>query len=59
MPFPRSWPVFIPKDMLANWFEIYAEAMELNAWTQTEIVGGWWGPSRRSAENAPYGSPGI
>ena len=42
MPFPRSWPVFIPKDMLANWFEIYAEAMELNVWTQTELVGGWW-----------------
>jgi putative flavoprotein involved in K+ transport len=42
MPFPRSWPVFIPKDMLANWFEIYAEAMELNVWTRTELVGGCW-----------------
>jgi putative flavoprotein involved in K+ transport len=42
MPFPRSWPVFIPKDMLANWFELYAEAMELNVWTQTELVGGGW-----------------
>jgi cation diffusion facilitator CzcD-associated flavoprotein CzcO len=42
MPFPRSWPVFIPKDMLANWFEFYAEAMELNVWTQTELVGGEW-----------------
>jgi len=38
MPFPRSWPVFIPKDMLANWFELYSEAMELNAWTGTELV---------------------
>lgn len=38
MPFPRSWPVFIPKDMLANWFEIYAEAMELNVWTSTELT---------------------
>ncbi|MGE0424582.1 MAG: flavin-containing monooxygenase [Reyranellaceae bacterium] len=38
MPFPRSWPVFIPKDMLANWFELYAEAMELNVWTGTELV---------------------
>lgn len=37
MPFPRSWPVFIPKDMLANWFELYAEAMELNVWTGTEL----------------------
>jgi putative flavoprotein involved in K+ transport len=38
MPFPRSWPVFIPKDMLANWFELYAEAMELNVWNGTELV---------------------
>ena len=38
MPFPRSWPVFIPKDMLANWFEIYAEALELNVWTGTELA---------------------
>lgn len=37
MPFPRSWPVFIPKDMLANWFELYAEAMELNVWTGCEL----------------------
>ncbi len=42
MPFPRSWPVFIPKDMLANWFEIYAEAMELNVWTRTELTNGRW-----------------
>jgi putative flavoprotein involved in K+ transport len=42
MPFPRSWPVFVPKDMLANWFEIYAEAMELNVWTQTELTAGAW-----------------
>ena len=38
MAFPRSWPVFIPKDMLANWFELYSEAMELNVWTGTELV---------------------
>jgi putative flavoprotein involved in K+ transport len=42
LPFPRSWPVFIPKDMLANWFEFYAEAMELNVWTGTELVHGVW-----------------
>ena len=42
MPFPPTWPVFIPKDMLANWFEIYAEAMELNVWTGTELAGGTW-----------------
>jgi len=40
MPFPPNWPVYIPKDKLANWFESYAEAMELNVWTQTELTNG-------------------
>lgn len=40
MPFPPTWPVFIPKDMLAHWFEAYAGAMELNVWTGTEFLGG-------------------
>ncbi len=40
MPFPPNWPTYIPKDKLANWFEVYAEAMELNFWTGTELVAG-------------------
>ena len=32
MPFPPTWPTYIPKDMLALWFEAYAESMELNFW---------------------------
>ena len=40
MPFPPGWPVYIPKDKLANWFESYAEAMELNYWTGTDFEGG-------------------
>lgn len=40
MPFPPNWPVYIPKDKLANWFEAYVEAMELNFWTGTEFEGG-------------------
>jgi putative flavoprotein involved in K+ transport len=40
MPFPPSFPVYIPKDKLANWFEAYAEAMELNYWTGSEFQGG-------------------
>ena len=39
MPFPPNWPVYIPKDKLANWFEAYAEAMELNYWTGTQFEG--------------------
>ena len=40
MPFPPSWPVYIPKDKLANWFEAYVDAMELNFWTGTEFQSG-------------------
>ncbi|MCO1657083.1 NAD(P)/FAD-dependent oxidoreductase [Pseudonocardia humida] len=39
LPFPDSWPVFVPKDKLANWFEAYVEAMEIDFWTSTEFVG--------------------
>ena len=37
MPFPPSWPTYIPKDKLAAWFEAYVEAMELNYWTAAEF----------------------
>jgi len=40
LPFPPNFPVYIPKDKLANWFESYVEAMELNYWTGTELVSG-------------------
>ncbi|MBR0810209.1 NAD(P)/FAD-dependent oxidoreductase [Bradyrhizobium diazoefficiens] len=40
MPFPPNWPTYIPKDKLANWFESYVDAMELNFWTGTEFEGG-------------------
>src|SRR3712207_6647935 len=28
--------------MLGNWFEFYADAMEINCWTDTEFVSGSW-----------------
>ena len=40
MPFPPNWPVYIPKDKLAGWFESYVEAMELNYLAGTEFEGG-------------------
>jgi putative flavoprotein involved in K+ transport len=40
LPFPAHWPVFTPKDKLADWFESYASAMELNVWVGTEVLGG-------------------
>jgi cation diffusion facilitator CzcD-associated flavoprotein CzcO len=47
LPFPDTWPTFIPKDKLAGWLEYYAEAMELNVWTGTELVGGRWDEAAR------------
>lgn len=40
LPFPDHWPVFTPKDKLADWFETYVSAMELNVWAGTEFLGG-------------------
>jgi cation diffusion facilitator CzcD-associated flavoprotein CzcO len=40
MPFPPNWPTYLPKDMIAGWFEAYAWAMEINFWTSTELVSG-------------------
>ncbi|KAK0609284.1 putative indole-3-pyruvate monooxygenase YUCCA8 [Lasiodiplodia hormozganensis] len=37
LPFPESWPLFTPKDKLADWFEAYASIMELNVWTSTTL----------------------
>jgi len=37
MKFPTNWPLFTPKDKLADWFEIYANAMELNVWLQSTV----------------------
>ena len=39
MPFPDSWPVYLTKDMVANWLEFYAFSMEINVWTQTALSG--------------------
>ncbi len=32
IPFPAHWPVFSPKDKLADWLEMYTKVMELNYW---------------------------
>lgn len=40
MPFPPTFPQYLPKDKLANWFEAYVESLELNYWTSTEFVSG-------------------
>ncbi|KAL2674474.1 hypothetical protein IWX47DRAFT_880145 [Phyllosticta citricarpa] len=38
LPFPPTWPIFTPKDKLADWFESYASLLELNVWMRTTIT---------------------
>ena len=47
MPFPPTFPVYIPKDKLANWFESYVESLELNYWPGTELIAGDYDDKRR------------
>jgi putative flavoprotein involved in K+ transport len=42
LPFPETFPAYIPKDKLANWIEFYVDAMEINFWTKTEFLGAEW-----------------
>ncbi|CAF9925944.1 MAG: hypothetical protein ALECFALPRED_003257 [Alectoria fallacina] len=47
VPFPSHWPIFTPKDKLAEWFESYAKLLELNVWTQTNLESASWDGSKR------------
>lgn len=42
LPFPENWPVFAPKDKLADFMESYAQIMELNIWTSTQLRQAHW-----------------
>ncbi|WP_439379301.1 flavin-containing monooxygenase [Amycolatopsis lexingtonensis] len=33
--FPRNWPVFAPKDKIADWLEMYTKVMEVTYWSST------------------------
>ena len=59
LPFPKTWPHYIPKDKIANWLEFYAEAMEINFWTSTSFEGadydaasGRWSARLRMADGS-------
>lgn len=38
LPFPENWPSYLPKDMVGNWLEVYAQTMEINNWTSNELA---------------------
>ncbi len=39
LPFPPTFPDYIPKDKIANWLESYVDSMEVNFWTGTTFDG--------------------
>jgi cation diffusion facilitator CzcD-associated flavoprotein CzcO len=39
LPFPTTFPDYIPKDKIANWLESYVDIMEVDFWTQTSFEG--------------------
>ncbi|KAK0649292.1 dimethylaniline monooxygenase (N-oxide forming) [Cercophora newfieldiana] len=47
IPFPEFWPVFTPKDKLADWFDSYAKFLELNIWMKSELLSSSWDDASR------------
>ena len=38
LPFPETWPVFCPRDKIADWLEFYATALDLNVHTRCKVT---------------------
>lgn len=45
--FPAHWPVFTPKDKLAEFFEAYVKLLELNVWTSTTLKSSSWDEDKK------------
>ena len=50
--FPDNWPVFSPKDKIADWLESYAKVMELNYWPNTEATSAAYDEQARRVDGA-------
>ncbi|KAL4960112.1 flavin-containing monooxygenase, partial [Aspergillus stella-maris] len=59
VPFPPHWPVFTPKDKLAEWFEAYAKLLELNVWTRTTLKEPKWDGKRWTVTLETRGADGT
>jgi putative flavoprotein involved in K+ transport len=38
LPFPPNWPVFSPKDKVADWLEFYTRVMDVPYWSKTTCL---------------------
>ncbi|KAI0198077.1 hypothetical protein F4808DRAFT_452184 [Astrocystis sublimbata] len=45
--FPETWPVFTPKDKMADFLQSYAHMLELNVWTQTHLKSSVWDDTKK------------
>ncbi|KAI0150695.1 hypothetical protein GGR57DRAFT_513996 [Xylariaceae sp. FL1272] len=45
--FPKFWPVFTPKDKLADFLKSYADMLELNVWNSTELESSTWDSEKK------------
>ncbi|RYO80174.1 hypothetical protein DL764_009929 [Monosporascus ibericus] len=45
--FPKFWPVFTPKDKLAEFLKSYAQMLELNVWNNTTVQSSSWNDSKK------------
>ncbi len=58
LPFPDTWPVFAPKDRIADWLELYVQVMDIDFWGSTtaraasydEVAGRWSVTVQRDGE---------
>ena len=53
LPFPKTWPKYIPKDKIANWLESYVETMEIDFWTRTTFKGADLGRQDEALDGEP------
>ena len=47
LPFPPGWPVYTPKDRMADWLEMYAKVMALTVWSSTTCQSAQYDAQRR------------
>jgi cation diffusion facilitator CzcD-associated flavoprotein CzcO len=37
-PYPTNWPIYTPRDKLADWLELYANSQDLVVWTNSRVL---------------------
>jgi putative flavoprotein involved in K+ transport len=45
--FPPDWPVFTPKDRMADWLESYARMLDLDIWTNSGCTAAHYDPTSK------------